>query len=107
MVWTGKDIVMWGGDQASPGDPSALGYIRATSGVLLDPRTGAWRALPAQGGPGPRLPDISVWTGKEVLIVGGSDYPTHFYDAWALDPEKGTWRRLQDFPRRAGTGGRP
>ncbi len=69
---------------------------------------GTWRELP--GSPlGPREATIGLWTGSEVLLIGGSDEspcppgadcPVHRtrLDGAALDPETGRWRRIADLP---------
>jgi hypothetical protein len=75
-AWTGRELCLPGG--------------------LLDLRTGAWRPLPPGGPTHPIRPH--TWTGREVLCSGGWDPPRYWLDEWALDPEAGTWRRLENYP---------
>ena len=72
--------------------------------------TAAWRAVP----PGPLSPRdsaLALWTGKEVLLIGGSDGPpcppsaecaipttAPLADGAAYDPATETWRRIADSP---------
>ncbi|MBM2614187.1 hypothetical protein JIG36_01280 [Actinoplanes sp. LDG1-06] len=68
-----------------------------------------WRTV-ADGPLGPREQSLGLWTGREVLIFGGSDAPpcppnascamdpTPLLDGAALDPATGTWRTLSDSP---------
>jgi hypothetical protein len=70
----------------------------------------AWQAVP----PGPLSPRegaLGLWTGREVLLVGGSDAPPcppsaectvprvpPLADGAAFDPRTGAWRRIADSP---------
>ncbi|MDP1793540.1 MAG: hypothetical protein Q8K63_05310 [Acidimicrobiales bacterium] len=84
-AWTGDIAVFWAGN--SPDGPAV--------GALYDPGTDSWQRLPA-GPLGPREGYASVWTGQELLVIGGTSgdgiaEPT----AAAIDPEKRTWRQLR------------
>jgi hypothetical protein len=69
-----------------------------------------WRALPA-GPISPREGALGLWTGREALLIGGSDArpcPPNaecvppdvppLADGAAYDPQTGTWRRIADSP---------
>ncbi|MGZ3419254.1 MAG: Kelch repeat-containing protein, partial [Polyangiales bacterium] len=63
VVWTGSEVVIWGGSGSS-------GYLR--DGARYDPKTKIWTKFPdpptdLDG----RYDHVSVWSGKEVLIWGG------------------------------------
>jgi hypothetical protein len=71
---------------------------------------GAWQELPAPP-LGPRENALGLWTGREVLLVGGSDAspcpPTAecnapdvspLADGAAFDPRTGAWREIADAP---------
>jgi hypothetical protein len=63
------------------------------------PRTGApgWAAM-APAPLGPRAEYTAVWTGTEMLVLGGSaDFETQ-RTAAAYDPAAGRWHRIADFP---------
>jgi hypothetical protein len=66
-VWTGDQLLVWGGKSASPtsSTPSAPPY-----GVVYDPATDRWSAMP----PSPlkaHTDAIAAWTGTELIIWGG------------------------------------
>lgn len=86
-VWTGDEAVFWTGN--SPDGPA--------SGAVYNPGTNAWRRL--AGGPlGIRDGYTSVWTGSEMLIIGGHGgrgYSTPV--AAAVNPRSGAWRLLPAF----------
>jgi N-acetylneuraminic acid mutarotase len=63
-VWTGSELVMWGGGNSST---SSLG-----DGARLDPMTGAWSSLPTTNAPSARRDHTAVWIGSDVLVWGGS-----------------------------------
>lgn len=70
----------------------------------------SWQALPA-GPLSPREGTLALWTGSEVLLMGGSDAPPcppsaecvtpdipPLADGAAYDPAAGTWRTIADSP---------
>lgn len=77
-VWTGKEMIVWGGD----GD-----FSQVASGAAFSPASQRWRALP----PGlleARGNAVAVWTGSEVLVLGGAgNRPLQLSAAaYSLDP---------------------
>lgn len=69
-----------------------------------------WRAVPP-GPLSPRAGALGLWTGSEVLLIGGSDAAPcppsascvppdvpPLADGAAFDPQTGTWRRIADSP---------
>ena len=99
VVWTGRELISWGGGCC--GDASR-------SGVAYDPATNRWSALPAS----PLAPSQSpsgVWTGRELVIAisgldpDGKAYAARYARAAAYNPTTRTWRRLPAPPtQRAG-----
>ncbi len=86
-AWTGDEAVFWAGN--SPDGPAA--------GAVYNPGTDTWRALAA----GPltiREGYVSVWTGSELVIMGGHGGKSYAEPvAAAVDPRTGTWRDLPSF----------
>jgi len=83
-VWTGRRLVVWTGN--GPAGPAAA--------ASYDPVSDTWRRL-AAGPLGPREGNANLWTGKELLVIGGyrgdaAATPV----AAALDPATGRWRTL-------------
>jgi N-acetylneuraminic acid mutarotase len=90
LAWTGSELVSLGGAvyRVSPA---------ASDGYAFHPRSGRWSHIPAGPGPG-RTDGYAVWTGSEVLLVGGSGYGKQQPENVALDPATNTWRRIPKAP---------
>jgi hypothetical protein len=85
-VWTGKLLFVWGGVEPSTEAP-------CDSGALYDPATDSWQPIAADGAPPARSRAGVVWTGHEVVVLGGLASPdVALADAAAYDPTAGTWR---------------
>jgi hypothetical protein len=91
-VWTGKQMIVWGGysNTAQYGD-----------GAAYDPATRTWTKLAAGPLAGEDLA-VTVWTGKDMLIFGGSGTSGSSSDGAAYDPATNTWRKLAPIPRSLG-----
>jgi N-acetylneuraminic acid mutarotase len=95
-VWTGHDMIVWGGNAPN-------GYVGR--GAAYHPATNTWRALPLS----PLTARIShqmVWTGREALVWGGLIKPTpgdptdgDAHDGAAYNPTTNAWRWLAAAPR--------
>ncbi len=103
-VWTGDELIIWGGETVSEGDWSR-------DGAALDPATGTWRPL----APAPltaRSEHAAVWTGTEVIVCCGRAPDGGAEAAAAYDPATDTWTELApppfaaQFPVAAWTGDR-
>ena len=84
-AWTGDEAVFWAGLSLT-GSPAAAAYR---------PATNAWRPLPVGPMRMQHEGQASVWTGTELLVMGGHSgdgYPTPV--ATALDPRTSRWRVL-------------
>lgn len=95
-VWTGTEVLLWGGDEAFPSEDD--GYapvdpIGRADGGIYDPSADRWRPLPAAPLAG-RYDHVAAWTGTEMLVFGGRDAARAFGDGAAFDPRTGTWRPL-------------
>jgi hypothetical protein len=123
-VWTGREMLLWGGagggvgaaynpdtdrwrriagggpdDVAGPavwtgGQMMVMGFVGSAA---YDPETDRWRQLP----PAPVSPWITrnvVWTGTEVIAVGGTTQDGPSAEAAAYDPATDRWRRLSAAP---------
>ncbi len=93
IVWTGKEVVIWGGFAATI---PATGTTPLADGAAYDPSTRTWRVLPAAP-MGARAVD-AVWTGAEMVVLGGrssNSSPTLYGDGGAYDPATNSWRALR------------
>jgi N-acetylneuraminic acid mutarotase len=67
MVWTGKEVIVWGGWNQT----TAL-----NTGARYDVANDSWTAVTTVGAPGARYLQSAVWTGTEMLIWAGYDAVT-------------------------------
>lgn len=88
MVWTGDELVFWGGEE-----DLSNGVAAGEPGMAFAPDTGTWREL----SPSP-LPATygaaTVWAGDEMIVCCGSGSRA----AASYDPSSDSWLRLTDVP---------
>jgi hypothetical protein len=89
IVWTGRQVLLWGGGCC--GDAT-------NTGEAFTPATNTWRPIPAAPLTGRFAP--GVWTGHELIVVGGSgpEMAGALADAAAYNPDTRTWRLLPPMP---------
>jgi N-acetylneuraminic acid mutarotase len=63
-VWTGSEMIIWGGEANN----SLL-----NSGGRYDPATDTWTFTNIAGAPSSRSHHTAVWTGTEIIVWGGRD----------------------------------
>ena len=83
-VWTGREMVVWGGVTAS-------GAATATGG-RYDPASDTWRATSVTAAPSARVGHRAVWTGSAMIVWGGADtnqYTTN--TGGRYDPIANSW----------------
>jgi N-acetylneuraminic acid mutarotase len=69
-VWTGSEMIVWGGRGSSPQFNTGGGY---------DPAADMWTAINTTNAPDGRLYHTAVWTGNEMIVWGGAYFdPQHF-----------------------------
>jgi ankyrin repeat protein/N-acetylneuraminic acid mutarotase len=86
-VWSGKEMLVWGGCNAA----TAL-----DDGARYDPARDVWKSINPKGAPGPRGMPVAVWTGKEMIVWGGAsrDDGTQarcFEDGARYNPDTDSW----------------
>ena len=82
-VWTGTELVVWGG--RNQGGATA-------SGARYNPTTNTWSAISAVGAPTARFDHEAIWTGKEMIVWGGTfDGVTPLNTGGRYDPAANTW----------------
>ncbi|MCW5552779.1 MAG: hypothetical protein KIS67_11550 [Verrucomicrobiae bacterium] len=84
-IWTGDQMIVWGGHRAG---------VPCGDGAAYDPATDSWESLPTTGSPTARFNHAAVWTGQEMLILGGSNGAREFATGAAYNPLTGVWRSL-------------
>ena len=71
-VWTGTELLIWGGVVPNPDSSGAMNPVTAINrGVKFNPSTGAWTPISLNGAPQARWGHSAVWTGSEMIIWGG------------------------------------
>jgi N-acetylneuraminic acid mutarotase len=108
-VWTGQEVLIWGGEDRGDNYPR--------DGARYDPVQNVWHPISLDEPPEGRFQHSAVWTGHEMILWGGgvkirdSRYGGHRYDEWndggRYDPATDRWRSLNSgnapAPRRLHT----
>jgi N-acetylneuraminic acid mutarotase len=85
-VWTGAEMLVWGGTDYGGG---------VAAGAAYNPAIDAWRALPTAGAPASAAQHTAVWTGSEMIVWGGVDAAGRPLASGArYDPATNTWRPM-------------
>jgi hypothetical protein len=90
-VATGDEVILWGGCCGPAGRGSRA--AGAVYGIERDD----WREID----PGPlvnRFQHTAVWTGREMIVWGGSDGHRPRKEGAAYNPRSGRWRRIAPAP---------
>jgi N-acetylneuraminic acid mutarotase len=84
-VWAGSRMVVWGGYN---------GYIGQMygDGARYDLATNAWTPVAGLDAPNARFYHTAVWTGSEMVVWGGINYPVYDLSGGRYDPATDTWR---------------
>jgi len=81
-VWTGTEMIIWGGI-----DP---GY--SNTGSRFDPAADSWTAITKMGAPSGRYNHTAVWTGTEMVVWGGYDSVTGMTNSGGrYNPNLNSW----------------
>ena len=97
-VWTGREMVVWGGAWRA-----GNANIWLDDGAAYDPVGDRWRRIASSPLPS-RAEAFAAWTGKEVLLWGGRPGTQgqygydEFVDGALYDPAKDRWRPMAAFP---------
>jgi len=83
-VWTGNELIIWGGDNEVDG-------ILA-SGARYHPATNQWQDLETTNEPASRYLHTAVWTGTEMIVWGGFDGSNYLNTGAHYDPLSNTWQ---------------
>jgi len=83
-VWTGRQLLVWGGETSRAGV-----RVAPPRGVAYDPAHNRWSALPTSPLRG-RVSPTAVWTGRQMIVWGGQSIgnatPHSFSDGAAYTP---------------------
>jgi hypothetical protein len=84
-VWTGDEMIVWGGFGAS----SFL-----NDGGIYSPATDSWRPMTTDMTVTARTRHTAVWTGDEMIVFGGLNDVTPQAGGWRYDPAADSWQVL-------------
>jgi N-acetylneuraminic acid mutarotase len=93
-IWTGEEMIIWGGEET-------VWDGQLANGKIYNPKTDTWRPVSSSGAPFRRSSHTAVWTGKIMIIWGG----TYCYDGvsfsalgdgFKYDPAADTWTPISD-----------
>ena len=87
-VWTGSEMIVWGGYQFGAGDTN--------TGGRYNPNTDSWAATSTTNAPSARLRHTAVWnpTGSKMIVWGGitsGPTPTYFETGGWYNPGTDSW----------------
>ena len=89
-VWTGSEMIVWGGRQRP---------TFATDAKAYNSETREWRRVSNTNAPLPRFSHSAVWTGSEMMVWGGCAHPDKIRrckptrSGGLYNPNSNTWRR--------------
>lgn len=105
VVWTGTELIVWGGDKPVP---TILGVVAAGTdssapqGARYDPVRDLWSPMPSPENEPPRAYHRAVWTGSEMIVFGGISVPDSGgslqHTGMAYSPASNRWRPIQRVP---------
>jgi N-acetylneuraminic acid mutarotase len=81
-VWTGNEMIIWGGD-------TLTSYLR--SGGRYNPTTDTWIATSTSNAPAGRSLHTGVWTSTEMIVWGGSNSGGYLNTGGRYNPGTDTW----------------
>lgn len=88
-VWTGTEVIVWGGRD---------GGVFLNDGAIFDPATNTWRSMTTGGAPPGRFRHTAVWSGSQMVVFGGQDGSGRLADGGRYDPATDTWSPTQAVP---------
>ena len=94
-VWTGQEMIVWGGS-----GPNGI----YNTGGRYNPSTDTWTATATTGAPEARFRHVAVWTGHEMLIWGGTAVPNSLNTGGRYNPLTDSWRPMTTTNAPSGNG---
>jgi hypothetical protein len=82
-VWTGSEMIVWGGSNNANGD--------LNTGGRYNPATDSWTATRTTNAPASRHFHTAVWTGTEMIVWGGSHNSTDLDTGGRYNPGTDSW----------------
>lgn len=94
-VWTGSEMLVWGGEGHSPGNHFYIG-----DGARYNPANDTWAPMSDIGAASQRTYHTGLWSGAKMIIWGGRDNGEFLNSGAQYDPVSDIWSSLaiQDSP---------
>ena len=83
-VWTGSEMIVWGGETYLQGPG-------VNTGSRYDPINDVWNPTSTINGPTPRRWHSAVWTGTEMIVWGGFSGSSLLNTGGRYNPNTDTW----------------
>jgi N-acetylneuraminic acid mutarotase len=90
-VWTGKEMLIWGGYSHSGGISPTFSYFN--QGFAYNLESNSWRVLPSSG-LSARRGQSAVWNGEEMFIWGGAGSGGMTNNGARYQPLSNTWSTI-------------
>jgi N-acetylneuraminic acid mutarotase len=84
-VWTGSEMIVWGGSDRTGA---------FNTGARYDPATDSWTPISTIDAPSARDVHSAVWTGREMIVWGGVTVPSTVGTGGRYDPATDTWQAV-------------
>ena len=81
-VWTGSEMIVWGGYDGSS-------YLN--TGGRYNPGTDSWTATSTTSAPAGRYVHTAVWTGSEMIVWGGATTAAYLNTGGRYNPGTDSW----------------
>ena len=85
-VWTGTEMIVWGGSEFADGG-------NLNTGARYNPSTNTWISMTTSNAPEPRTHHTAVWTGTEMIVWGGNVEDHSLNTGGRYNPTTNTWTR--------------
>ena len=83
-VWTGSEMIVWGGERAN-------NLVPLNTGGRYNPSTNSWTATSIGNAPDPRSGHTAVWTGSNMIVWGGLARTVPFNSGGRYYPDIDLW----------------
>lgn len=91
-VWTGTEMIVWGGYSSATSPTNPLNFQALNTGAAYDPFTRTWRAISTVNAPSARGLHTAVWTGSRMIVWGGDNgRDTDIGGGGIYDPAADKW----------------
>lgn len=88
-VWTGTEVIVWGGYGSN--------FEVLNDCGIYNPSTNSWRAVDASSFPIGKFDHTAVWTGSEMIVWGGTSMvSSNLNDGARYNPVTNLWTRITE-----------